>query len=73
MGLSVGWGDEYAATLPDQYIDLTNVALGRYRLQVTADGQNWFAEINEANNVTWVDLQLRKQGQPKILGYGPVA
>ena len=73
MGLSVGWGDEYAATLPDQYIDLTNVALGRYRLQVTADRQNWFAEVNESNNVTWVDLQLRKQGQPKILGYGPVA
>jgi hypothetical protein len=73
MGLSVGWGDEYAATLPDQYIDITNVALGRYRLQVSADSQNWFAEVNETNNVTWVDLQLRKQGQPKILGYGPVA
>ena len=73
MGLSVGWGDEYAATLPDQLIDITNVALGRYRLMVTADGQNLFAETNELNNVTWVDLQLRKQGQPKILGYGPVA
>ena len=73
MGLSVGWGDEYAATLPDQYIDITNVALGRYRLQVSADVQNWFAETNETNNVTWIDLQLRKQGQPKILGYGPVA
>jgi hypothetical protein len=73
MGLSVGWGDEYAATLPDQFIDITNVALGRYRLMVTADGQNLFAETNELNNVTWVDLQLRKQAAPKILGYGPVA
>lgn len=73
MGLSVGWGDKYAATLPDQLIDITNVALGRYRLMVTADGQSLFAETNELNNLTWVDLQLRKQGQPKILGYGPVA
>jgi hypothetical protein len=73
MGLSVGWGDEYAATLPDQYIDITDVATGRYRLQITADRQNWFAETNESNNVTWVDIQLRKQGQPKVLGYGPVA
>lgn len=73
MGLSVGWGDEYAATLPDQFIDITNVPLGRYRLMVTADGQNLFAETDELNNVTWVDLQLRKQAQPKILGYGPVA
>jgi hypothetical protein len=73
MGLSVGWGDEYAATLPDQLIDISNVAPGKYRLQVTADRQNWFAETNESNNTTWVDLQLRNQGQPKILGYGPVA
>jgi hypothetical protein len=73
MGLSVGWGDKYAATLPDQLIDISNVAQGRYRLQITADLQNWFAEIDETNNTTWVDLQLRNSGQPKILGYGPVA
>ena len=73
MGLSVGWGDEYPATLPDQYVDITNVSPGNYRLVVTADTQNWFAETNEANNSTWVDLQLRKQGQPRILGYGPAA
>ena len=73
MGLSVGWGDEYAATLPDQLIDISNIGPGKYRLQVTADRQNWFAETNESNNVTWIDLQLRNQGQPKILGYGPVA
>ena len=73
MGLSVGWGDKYAATLPDQLIDISNLAPGRYRLQITADLQNWFAEIDETNNTTWVDLQLRNSGQPKILGYGPVA
>jgi hypothetical protein len=42
-------------------------------LLVTADGDDWFAETNELNNATWVDLQLRKQGQPRVLGYGPAA
>lgn len=73
MGLSVGWGDEYPATLPDQYVDITNVSPGHYRLTVTADKQNWFAEVNELNNTTWVDVQLRQQGQPKVTGYGPSA
>ena len=73
MGLSVGWGDKYAASLPDQLIDISNLGPGRYRLQITADLQNWFAEIDETNNTTWVDLQLRNSGQPKVLGYGPVA
>jgi hypothetical protein len=73
MGLSVGWGDEYASTLPDQYIDITDSKPGRYRLQVSADTQNWFTETNESNNTTWVDLQIRKRGQPKIIGYGPTA
>jgi hypothetical protein len=73
MGLSIGWGDEYPATLPDQYVDITGLTPGHYRLVVTADAQNWFAEVNERNNETWVDLQIKQQGQPKVLGYGPSA
>jgi hypothetical protein len=73
MGLSVGWGDEYPATLPDQYVDITGVTPGHYRLRVSADAQNWFTEVNEGNNVTWVDIQLRQQGQIKVTGYGPTA
>jgi hypothetical protein len=72
-GLSVGWGDIYRSTLPDQYIDITNITAGRYRLLVTADKLGWFTESNESNNSTWVDLQFKGQGQPKILGYGPAA
>jgi hypothetical protein len=72
-GLSVGWGDAYPATLPDQYVDITGLTPGRYRLQVTADADGWFAESNELNNATWVDLQLKAQGAPRVLGYGPAA
>ena len=73
MGLSIGWGDIYPATLPDQYIDISGLGAGRYRLLVTADGGNWFAESSESNNATWVDLQLKGNGQPRVTAYGPAA
>jgi hypothetical protein len=73
MGLSVGWGDKYASTLPDQYVDVTGLSAGRYRLLVTADAFGWFAESSNANNATWVDLQMKSRGQVRILGYGPSA
>lgn len=73
MGLSVGWGDEYRWSLPDQYVDITGLAAGRYRLRVTADTQNLFVESDDTNNTTWVDLQIKGQGSVRIDGYGPAA
>ncbi len=77
MGLSIGWGDRYGATLPDQYIDITALSSGRYRLHAQADPDNWFAELNETDNATWVDLQISVNGGGKtrvrVLGYGPSA
>jgi hypothetical protein len=62
MGLSIGWGDLYGANLPDQYIDITNLTAGQYRLHATADPNNWYLETNETNNNTWVDIQLTGSG-----------
>jgi hypothetical protein len=73
MGLSVGWGDEYPAVLPDQYVNITGLIAGRYRLYVTADAADWFLEAGDASNTTWVDLQIKGHGAPRILGYGPSA
>lgn len=73
MGLSVGWGDEYPATLPDQNIDITGLTPGRYRLQVTADTGGQFLESNDTDNSTWLDLQIKGNGQPRIVGRGPSA
>ena len=73
-GLSVGWGDAYWWNLPDQYIDVTTLASGRYRLRAFADPDNWFREAADTNNETWVDLQLQGNGTGvKIVGYGPSA
>ncbi len=76
MGLSVGWGDEYPWNLPDQYIEITSVDNGKYRLRATADQGGLFTEASEGNNVTWVDIRLSRRGgktSVKIISYGPDA
>ncbi len=73
MGVSVGWGDEYFWRLPNQYVDITGLGAGRYRLLVTADAPGYFAEANESNNATWVDLQIKGQGAPRVIAFGPAA
>lgn len=72
MGLSKGWGDIYDASLPDQYIDITGLTSGRYRMRATADQQGWFSEGVESNNYTWVDIQL-EGNTVKVVRYGPAA
>jgi methionine-rich copper-binding protein CopC len=70
MGITVGWGDLYSYQLPDQYIDITNLTPGGYRLTATADLSNHFQEKDESNNVTWVDLQITGGGV-NVQSYGP--
>jgi hypothetical protein len=72
MGLSRGWGDRYPSTLPTQYIDITGLADGRYRLRLTADEADSFLESDETNNVTWADLEITGSSVT-VLQYGPSA
>ena len=77
MGLSRGWGDTYGANTVGQYLDVTGLADGRYRLRVTADGDSAdgsdrFLESDETNNSTWADLQITGD-TVTVLGYGPSA
>ena len=62
MGLSVGWGDIYHYTLPDQYIDITGLTAGNYRLRGVADPSNWFLETSNSNNISWADLKITSNG-----------
>ena len=61
-GLSVGWGDIYHRSLPGQYVDITGLPDGEYRLWATADQGKFFRESNENNNSTWVDLRIDADG-----------
>ena len=71
-GLSRGWGDKYGFGTVGQYIDVTNLTSGRYRLTATADKANQFQESGETNNSTWANVQL-KGGKVSVLRYGPSA
>lgn len=50
QGLSVGWGDTYPASLPDQYIDITGLPDGTYKVKITADWQSWWKETTMSDN-----------------------
>ncbi|MGH8869656.1 MAG: lysyl oxidase family protein [Actinomycetes bacterium] len=58
QGISVGWADTYASTLRDQYIDISGLPDGDYRVQITADWADWFDEKNEANNTSWATIRI---------------
>ena len=68
MGISVGWGDRYGSLLRDQYVDVTNLTSGNYRLSATADLAGQFTEASESNNTTWVDLKLTLNANKKGKG-----
>ena len=71
MGLSVGWADHYAYLLPYQWIDITGLRPGNYRLRVRADAKMQFKESKEANNRTWAKIALKGR-KAKVLKEGPV-
>jgi hypothetical protein len=73
MGLSRGWGDIYPTSwVPDQYIDITGVTRGKYRLKGVVDPSGWFLEEDNTNNFTWLDIKI--QGNTVIVTrHGPAA
>jgi hypothetical protein len=62
VGLSVGWGDLYPWHFGGQYIDITGVPPGDYRVCVTTDPKDRFVEKNDVNNQAWQDIRIRRRG-----------
>ena len=72
MGLSIGWGDRYPATIVDQYINITSLPAGEYTVTATADWANWFAESDDLNNGTTARIRISKSGVTVLdRGTGP--
>ncbi|HUR75739.1 MAG TPA: lysyl oxidase family protein [Sporichthya sp.] len=61
MGLSVGWGDKYTWTLPGQFVDLTGLRAGDYRLLGVANPGDLLYERNTTNNLVFADFRLRRE------------
>jgi hypothetical protein len=73
MGLAIGWGDAYYWNTAYQYIDITGLSSGHYRLTVSAAPTSLgFQESDTTNNATWVEIALRNNNV-RVLAYGPAA
>lgn len=59
-GISPGYGDDYAPELEGQYVDVTQVAAGRYVLVHRANPERVLEESDYENNAASLLLQLRR-------------
>jgi hypothetical protein len=57
-GISVGYGDDYAANLEGQYLDIKGVPAGRYYLVHRVNMSGRLVEVSYANDVSWLLLRL---------------
>ncbi len=75
QGLTNGWADVYDWYIPDQYIEVTGVPSGYYRLEFCADPFDEIAEENEANNCVVNHIRLSGMDGPdkqvEVLGVLP--
>jgi len=58
-GISVGYGDNYFAHVEGQYVDVTGLRAGRYRLIHTANPTGALLETNYRDNASSALLRLR--------------
>ena len=58
LGISVGWADLYSTSIPEQHIDVTDVADGRYWLEVVVDPYDRVLKSDNDNNVTRILIDL---------------
>lgn len=58
QGIQAGFADVYDSYLPCQWIDVTDVAPGDYRLEIALNLEKALAESNYDNNLTLVDVTI---------------
>ena len=62
MGTSKRWGDIYRSTIAYQWIDITGLPNGIYKLYIAVDPRidlgGQFLESNEQNNRSWARIQI---------------
>ncbi|MEA2621435.1 MAG: hypothetical protein QOH61_345, partial [Chloroflexota bacterium] len=69
MGLSVGYGDDYPPAFAHQWMDVTGLAPGTYRICTTVDPLGEFKEKVETNNQRWTNVKINiPNHKVKVLG-----
>jgi hypothetical protein len=61
-GLSVGWADNYPWFFIFQWIDITGLPGGTYKVRVTVDIQNFYDERVETDNCVWTRIRIPAPG-----------
>ncbi len=72
QGISVGYQDLYDKSLPDQWIDVTDVPDGTYWLESEADPANHILEKDETNNVARVKVTIDRSTLVQPPGPNPL-
>jgi hypothetical protein len=57
-GLSIGYGDDYPPQYAHQWMDVSRLPLGTYRICATVDPLGDFVESRDGNNQRWVDVRV---------------
>ena len=73
VGVSVGWGDRYPWSFAYQWIDITGLPGGTYRVRATVDIQNFYDERVETDNCVWTRIRIPAPGStrgPTVLSNG---
>lgn len=73
VGLSVGWGDRYPWNFVFQWIDITGLPGGTYRVRATVDIHDYYRETNEVDNCVWTEIRIPAPGaghQVRVLDSG---
>jgi Lysyl oxidase len=62
VGLSVGWGDRYPWDFVFQWIDITGLPGGTYRVRATVDIHDYYRETDELDNCVWTEIRIPAPG-----------
>lgn len=58
QSINVGFSDYYGPALPDQWIDITAVPDGRYRLEVVVNPDGNLLEADTSNNTVSIEVEI---------------
>ncbi|HVH48154.1 MAG TPA: lysyl oxidase family protein, partial [Labilithrix sp.] len=58
QGIQVGWQDIYESGLPCQYLDITGLPAGAYKLKVEVNRERAITEMNYDNNISSVTVDI---------------
>ncbi len=62
VGISVGWGDRYPWDFVFQWIDITGLPGGTYRVRATVDIHDHYRETDELDNCVWAEVRVPDPG-----------